>query len=389
MHRFLLCLALASVVNAARADWLQFRGPNSAGVSTETKAPASTLKVAWSADLPGRGLSAPIVVGNKVFVTCASGPEQATLHVFCFDAASGKALWERQLKATGRTMTQSKTCVAAPTPCSDGQTVFALYSSNDLFAFDLDGNLRWLRGLTYDYANASNSLGMAQSPIIVDGTLVVQSENDSESFAAGLDLTTGRNKWKVDRPKAANWTSAVVVSDKVVALQSSKGVLGVEASSGKTLWNYSDGASTIPSSAVSGGVIYAPSNGITALQPDAGSVTQLWRNEQLKPGTASSLVIGDKLYVVNAAGVLVQAATKDGSTAWKLRLKGPFSGSPVAVGTSVYIVSERGVLQSIDTTAPEGKVVQEIDLAQTVLSTPAIADGALYVRSDGKLWKVN
>lgn len=389
MNRFLLCLALSSLTASARADWWQFRGPNSAGVSTEAKAPASTLKIAWNADLPGRGLSAPIVVGNKVFVTCASGPEQATLHVFCFDASSGKALWERQLKATGRTMTQSKTCVAAPTPCSDGQTVFALYSSNDLFAFDLDGNLRWLRGLTYDYANASNSLGMAQSPIIVDGTLVVQSENDSESFAAGIDLTTGRNKWKMDRPKAANWTSAVVLSNKVVALQSSKGVLGVDASSGKTLWNYSDGASTIPSSAVSNGVIYAPSNGITALQPDAGSVTQLWRNEQLKPGTASSLVIGDKLYVVNGAGVLVQAATKDGSTAWKLRLKGPFSGSPVAVGTSIYIVSERGVLQSIDTTAPEGKVTQELDLAQTVLSTPAIADGALFVRSDGKLWKVN
>ncbi len=388
MNRFFAVLALASFSATASADWLQFRGPGSSGVSADAKPPASELKIAWSADLPGRGLSSPIAVGGKVFVTCASGPEQAMLHVFCFDAASGKVLWERQLKATGRTMTQSKTCVAAPTPCSDGKSIFALYSSNDLFAFDLDGNLQWLRGLTYDYANASNSLGMAQSPVVVDGTLVVQSENDSESFAAGIDLATGKNKWKLDRPKAANWTSAVLVSDKIVALQSSKGLLGVEASTGRTVWNYAEGAATIPSSAIAGGIIYAPSNGITALQPDANSVSQLWRNEQLKPGTASSIVIGDKLYVVNSAGVLVQAATKDGSTAWKLRLKGPFSGSPIAAGTSIYIVSERGVFQSIDSTAPEGKVTQEIDLAQTVLSTPAIDGGALYVRSDAKLWKI-
>ena len=92
------------------------------------------------------------------------------------------------MRATGRTMSHNKTCVAANTPCSDGDRVFALFSSNDLFAFDLDGNLLWLRGLTFDYPNASNSLGMAQSPVVIDGTLVVQSENDSESFAAGLDV---------------------------------------------------------------------------------------------------------------------------------------------------------------------------------------------------------
>ena len=388
MNKTLLTLSLAAWTLTAHADWLQFRGVNSAGASTESKQPAASLKIGWSADLPGRGLSAPIVVGNKVFVTAASGPEQATLHVFCFDAASGKKLWERQMRATGRTMTQEKTCVAAPTPCSDGKHVFAHYSSNDLFAFDLDGNLLWLRGLTVDYANASNSLGMAQSPIVVGNTLVVQSENDSESFTAGIDVATGKNKWKLDRPKAANWTSAVVWQGNVVALQSSKGLVGVDAATGKELWNYTDGASTIPSSALGASAIYVPSHGTTAIVPDGSSVSQLWRNEQLASGTASALVVGDFLYTVNKAGVLIQAATKDGRETWKLRMKGPFSGSPVAAGTTLYIVGERGLFQSIDTTAPEGKVTQEIELGGTVLTTPAIADGAVYVRSDAKLWKL-
>jgi outer membrane protein assembly factor BamB len=295
------------------------------------------------------------------------------------------------MRATGRTMTQSKTCVAAPTPCSDGKLVFAQYSSNDLFAFDLDGNLQWLRGLTYDYSNASNSLGMAQSLSVVGGTLVVQSENDSESFAAGLDTTTGVNKWKIDRPKAANWTTALHVNAggrQIVTLQSSKGILGIEPETGSEVWNYADGASTIPSSAISDGIIYAVSHGITALQPDGRSISQLWRNEKLNPGTASPLVVGDSIYVMNNAGVLIRASIKNGDEAWKLRLKGPFSGSLVSAGKYLYIAGERGDFQVVDTTAKEGEIVCTVELKETILSTPAISNGAVYIRSDGKLWKL-
>jgi len=395
MRPFLSLALISLTLSSAHADWLQFRGPNASAVSVDAKKPADQLKVAWTADLPGRGLSSPIIVGDKVFVTAASGPEQATLHLFCFSAADGKKIWERSLRATGRTMTQSKTCVAAPTPCSDGKRVFALYSSNDLFAFDLDGNLLWLRGLTFDYANASNSLGMAQSPMIVGNTLVVQSENDSESFTAGIDASTGKNLWKKDRPKAANWSSALVWKDGVIALQSSKGLLAVEAATGKEVWNYGDGASTIPSSALGANAIYAASNGITALSPEGNSVSQLWRNEKLRPGTASPVVVGDNLFVINGTGVLLKADTKTGTddSKFKLRLKGPFSGSPIAAGTKLYIVGERGTFQSIDTTTPEGTIVQEIELTNKdakdlVLCTPAISNGAVYARSDKKLWKV-
>lgn len=387
MKTISMCVSMCLAVSFARADWLQFRGPNAAAVSTEANVPAEDLKIAWTADLPGRGLSAPIVAGDKVFVTCASGPGQETLHVFCFNTADGSKKWERIMRATGRTMTHNKTCVAANTPCSDGERVFALFSSNDLFAFDLDGNLLWLRGLTFDYPNASNSLGMSQSPVVIDGTLVVQSENDSESFAAGLDVVTGRNKWKLERPKAANWSSATLWKG-VAALQSSKDILGVEPATGKTVWSYEDGASTIPSSVVHGDLLYAVSKGITALSPEKGSVTQLWRNEKLNPGTASPLVLEDHLYVVNGAGVLIKASANNGDELWKLRLKGPFSGSPVAAGKRIYIVNERGIFQAINPDAPEGEVTQQIELKETILTTPAISGGAIYVRSDAKLWKL-
>ena len=210
---------------ALAADWPQFRGPDATGV-IDDQPPGPDLKIAWQTELPGRGLSSPIIVGDRVFLTCSSGLNQRILHVICLDRQDGHRLWERTVLATGRTMSHKKTCVAAPTPCSDGRRVYALFSSNDLVAFDLDGNLQWLRGLTLDYPNASNSLGMASSPVVIADTLVVQSENDSESLALGLDAATGANRWKMSRPKAANWTSPVVLGE-VVGLQSSKGLTGV------------------------------------------------------------------------------------------------------------------------------------------------------------------
>jgi outer membrane protein assembly factor BamB len=376
---------LASAVLGA--DWPQFRGPNAAAVSTEATPPGPKVEVSWAGELPGRGLSSPIVIGDRVFVTCASGPDQSNLHVFCFNAGDGKVRWQRVMKATGRTMSHNKTNVAAPTPCSDGKYVFALFSSNDLFAFDLDGNLRWLRGLTFDYPNASNSLGMASSPVILGETLVVQSENDSESIALGLDAKSGVNRWKKERPKAANWTSAVIFKN-AVALQSSKGLTGIDPATGEVLWDYGDGASTIPSAAVTEKAIYVPSNGVTALAPEKGAASQLWRAEGLKPGTGSPLVIGDSLYVLNGTGVLIKASITDGEESWKLRLAGPFSGSPVAAGKYIYIASERGEFQVVDTSAPDGEIVHSVKLNDTILCTPAISNGAVYVRSDKKLWKL-
>ena len=164
-------LLAASAISANAKDWPQFRGPDSAGVSDDANVPPNP-KIDWNAELPGRGLASPIVVGDRVFVACSSGPKQERLHLICVDANSGAKRWERQLQATGRTMSHPKTSVAACTPCSDGKRVFALWSSNDVAGFDLDGNVLWVRGLTADYPNVSNSLGMASSPIVVGDTVV-------------------------------------------------------------------------------------------------------------------------------------------------------------------------------------------------------------------------
>lgn len=382
---------------AVAHDWRQFRGPNanSAEKSPELS-PVLDLNgtVAWKSDLPGRGLSSPIIVGTRVFVTCSSGARQDRLHVICLNASDGSKRWERQFWATGRTMCHEKISVAAPTPTSDGLHVYALFSSNDLICLDLDGNLIWLRGLTRDYPNASNSLGMSSSPAFADGVLVAQIENDSESFAAGFDAANGTNRWKLNRPAGANWTSPVLwtkgVGGTLVALQSKTGITAVDAASGHVLWEFDAGAATIPSSAVSGGVMYVPSHGLVALrvEPDGGRPQQLWQSNQLRPSTPSPVVAGDKILVLNDAGVLTCAAAETGARLWQLRLKGPFTSTPVTAGSLAYCVNEKGLAQVVDVSKPDGEVVGEFDFGEVILCTPSIAAGALYVRSDGHLWKL-
>ena len=126
-----VALALLTPLLTA-ADWLQFRGGDAGGVAADVQLPTSwnaesSENIAWKAPLTGKGVSGPIVVGNKVFVTASSGFTQDRLHVMCFDATAGQSLWERQFWATGRTICHPTSAVAAPTPASDGQRIFAFY----------------------------------------------------------------------------------------------------------------------------------------------------------------------------------------------------------------------------------------------------------------------
>jgi len=395
--RFLLAtLATASVLPLA-ADWTSFRGTHGNSIAHGEQLPRefSTNSIAWAVPLPGRGISTPVVVGQRVLVTASVGARHDQLHVLCFNAADGSPRWSRRLWATGRTQTHEKISPATPSPASDGQRFYVIFSSNDCAAFDLEGNLLWFRGLGRDYPNASNSLGMSSSLVIADGVVVAQVENDSESFVVGLDASTGLNQWKIDRPKKANWTSPVLFLDAasgqtLVGLQSSKGLAAVWPATGKVAWNYPEGASTVPSTTVANGRLFVPSMGLTVLEPSPNGQPprQAWRSGQLRPGTPSPVVLDQRVLVLGDGGILTCASAEDGARQWQLRLKGPFSATPVSANGLLYCVNEAGLVQVIDPSMKDGRILSEIDLGQPVVGSPAIAGGALYVRSDSKLWRI-
>jgi outer membrane protein assembly factor BamB len=218
MHRYLCALGVAAIcLTSLAADWTHFRGSDSTGVGSGDAVPVPfgpKNHLAWQADLPGRGLSSPVLVGNRAFLTASSGQKQDRLHVLAYDAKTGQKLWQRTVWATGPTDSHPKTSMAAPTPASDGKYLVALFATNDLICVDLDGNVQWIRSLYEENPGATDGRGMASSPLIIGSTVIIQCETQNTSFVAGIDLVTGKNRWRKDRPREVNWTSPIALPGK-------------------------------------------------------------------------------------------------------------------------------------------------------------------------------
>lgn len=398
MKRLLTLMAacLTMTVSTDAGDWRQFRGNSANSVAVGERLPTelSGGSIAWKVELPGRGTSGPIVMGDQIVLTASSGYTQDRLHILSFDAETGEMQWQRQFQATGSTVCHPKMAVATPTPASDGERIYAFYSSNDLICTDRAGDLLWYRGLGAEFPNASNSLGMSSSPIVMGSTVIAQVESDAESFAIGVDAESGETKWKIERPKKANWTSPTILPEMdgrpaLALLQSSKGLTAVDPENGNVVWDFDKGASTTPSSSVVGGRIYIPSYGITVLEPsaDGASFEQLWNESTLSPSTSSAVVMDGMTLSVNRSGALAAGDIDTGKRIWQLRLKGPFSGTPVASDGHLFFFNERGVAYVVKVTKEKGEIVSELDLEETILCSPAASNNALYIRSDGSLWK--
>jgi len=389
----ILALVLVLAATAGADEWPQFRGPGGLGISSETGLPLEWGKekgIRWTAELPGRGISSPVVAGGRVYVTACSGPEQERLHVLCFDAKTGARLWERRLRATGSTQCNGKTNMAAPTPAADGARVFALFATCDLAAFDRDGRLLWYRSLAGDYPTIGNNVGMAASPVLHGDSLFVAMENVGESFAAALDARTGRNVWKHARSAKINWTTPFVWTRggrAEVLFQSPGELTAYDLVSGSTLWTHAgDKLSTIPSPIAAEGQVFVPGGPFVALSPGDGTARKLWE-APLPAATASPTLYKGKLYNVDSAGIVSCADPKEGKVLWKVRTKGPYSASPLAAEDRLYLVNEAGAT-TIVSLGEEGKILGVNELGDPMLASPAASGGALYLRSDRKLYCV-
>ena len=392
-----LALTMALVGVSAGSDWLHFRGTDNQSVSDQKDLPktfSDAENVAWKVPLPGRGPSSPLVVAGRVVVTCSSGPRGDRLHVLALDAATGNLLWERQLWATGSTVCHPFGAVADNTPASNGKLIFALYSSNDLACFDLDGNLKWLRGLTYDYPTARNEAGMGSSPLVVGDVVIVQLENQGESFVAGIDIASGQTRWRLERQHDAVWCSPTVLRGKTpeedIVLLETQGLLaGHDPRTGKVLWEYEADCHTIASCTTCGETIFLPANGLHALRydPATRSIERLWYEPNLRGDNSSPVAYDDRVYRLKPPGILMCGDAADGQVLWQLRLKGPIWATPVLADGHLYVVNHDGLVQ-VARLGQQGELVGTSQIDPGILASPAVADGAIYFRSDAHLWKV-
>jgi outer membrane protein assembly factor BamB len=398
MTRYFLAVTctLALALAARAADWPQFRGPNATGVSAEKDLPlewGQSKGIKWKAALPARGVSSPVVAGNCVYVTCSGGVRDDRLLVLCFDAATGKSLWHRQLTATGGTAAHPKSCMAANTPVADETGVYALFATGDLACFDADGTLRWYRSLVGDYPTITNQVGMASSPILVKDRLIVPMDNAGESFLAAVDTKYGKNVWKAERPRDLNWVTPLtrtVGTATEVLFDSPKGLTAYDAVSGQKRWTSKAFNGSIPTGSLDGDTLYAPTGGVTAfkLGPNGPQGDPVMRAKDVQPGMPSPLVYLGRVYGVTGQGVVACAQTRTGKLLYKERVKGAYSASPVAGAGKVYFLNETGACTVLNGTSDEFEVLATNDLGEEGMGTPAIAHGRLYIRTDKALYAI-
>ena len=397
----LLLFAFVAVpVTAQQPDWRGFRGNDATSVSEQKGLPvelSNTENLAWKVELPGRGPSGPIIVGDRVFVTCSSGAGEDQLFVVCFDINSGSKLWQRKFRATGRCFCHPLSANAAPTPCTDGESIFAFFSSNDLVCLDLDGNLKWYRGLAVDHPKAGHDTGMSSSPAVHGDTLVCQVENQGDSFVTAIDKNTGTTIWEIERPRDASWASPVIFTDAsqraLCLLNSPDRVTIVELESGKTVWEKMGRSNAISSPSMTGNEIYLPLDGTTALQlNNDGSFAERWTSSRAAAGSSSTVVHKDSFYALARGGILNCFNVADGERTWQARVGGQFWSTPVVAEDRMYLFAQDGKYSVVALTGTYANEDDRVLYTHTFdeevfLATPAISNGAIFIRSDKFLYK--
>ncbi len=227
-HRILLgCLASLAVTSLAQAgDWPRFRGPNGSGISPDTTPPPMTWSadknIRWKTKLPGSGLSSPIVVGKKIFVTCYSGYgerdsagniEELQRHLICVDRETGNIAWTVTIAAVQPEDPYSGAGVpshgyASHTPVSDGERVYAFFGKSGVIAYDLEGKEIWKTSV--GTASGRQRWGSASSPILCDDHVIVNASEESEALIA-LDKKTGKEIWRAEAEgMGSSWATPIL-----------------------------------------------------------------------------------------------------------------------------------------------------------------------------------
>ena len=408
-------LAAASLMLAAisspAADWAQFRGPSGLGVSDETSLPtkwSAAENLVWQVDLPGAGSSSPIVVGDRVFVTCYSGygitegkGEQKDLlrHLLCIDRKLGGVLWHKQFQPklpehnyNGEGAYQG---YAGSTPISDGERLFVFFGKSGVFCFDLEGNQLWQASV----GEGLSGWGSGCSPVLFGKLLIVNASVESGSLAA-LDKLTGKEVWRA-KGIHASWNTPLLVASRdkpelVVSIE--KQIISLNPHTGEELWRANGIHRYVCPSVVSHeSVVYAIGGGHTSLAVrcgGSGDVTDshgVWR--QSKGSNVGSPVYHEgRLYWASDDGGIMNcqdAAT--GKMIYAERLNpepGRIWSSPVLADGKLYLVS-----QNKGTYVVAAKPIFELlahnviaDDASRANASPAVSHGQLLLRTDRRLY---
>jgi outer membrane protein assembly factor BamB len=402
---------LMLLTTVARADnWPQWRGPNLNGFSNEKNLPShwsADENIVWKLALPGWSGSTPIVWRDRIFLNIADGDN---LELWCVDRNKGSILWKRPLGSGNVKMRKQN--MSSPSPVTDGRNVFVITGTGVFKGFDFSGKELWAREIQKDYGHFGLNWGYASSPLLLDDSLYVQvlhgMRTDDPSYVLRIDKKTGKTIWRVERPTTAirespdsYTTPGLLRYGKNVEIVITGGdcVTGHDPETGKELWR-ANGLNPdndpyyriVASPLIFDEIIYAPTRVRPLLALKAGgrgditSSHLIWSTVN-GPDVPTPVTDGKYFYVVNDRGIVWCLDAKTGQEIYgQQRLKpGTYSASPVLVDDKMYVTNEDG-LTSVIKVGPKFEVIAENPLNDYTLSSPAISDGQIFIRTAQQLF---
>ncbi len=446
MTRGIRCLAVATLLlgslflvrvpgqtRDAQTGWTSFRGANASGVSDGQPLPVEWnvpggRNIRWKTPIPGLGHSSPVVWGNRLFVSTAisgaSNPElkvglygdiasvnDGSHHrwlVYAIDTASGKILWEKTVHSgVPKVKRHPKSTHANSTLATDGRRLVAMFGSEGLYCFDLEGKILWQKDLGvldsayYQVPDAQWAFG--SSPVIYQDRVLVQCDVLKGSFLLALNIADGSEVWRTPRQDVPTWGTPTVRADAAraqVIVNGYKHAGAYDLATGKEIWRLTGGGDIpVPTPVVAHGLVFltsahGPLAPIYAIRLNASGDISLKDGETSNQFVAWSyprdgaylitpVVYGDYIYVTKPNGVTSCYDARTGKRQYQARLGGGTSGftaSPVAGDGKVYFASEDGDVFVVKA-GPVFELLATNSMGAVCMASPAISHGVMYYRT--------
>ena len=416
----------------AETAWPSFRGPSAAGTAQGQNLPdqwdpKSGKHIRWRVAVAGLAHAGPVVWGKRLFTTTAEGQnadptfrhglygsgdaaDDQNVHqwkLFCFDSRSGAPLWERVAhEGIPKSKRHIKATQCNATPATDGRYVVAFFGSEGLFTYDVDGTLIWKRDVGIldvgAYDAPSYEWGPASSPIIFKDRVIIQCDTQGEDFIMAFDLQSGKTLWKTARDELPSWGTPTAYTgpkgDELIT-NGSNFIRGYDPLTGKELWRLAGSSPiTAPTPVFTEELILVasgrrPVRPIFAIVPGSRGDLSLaegqtsspaiaWSKTGVGPYMPTPLIYGDYLYILANQGIFDCFELRTGKEIYRRRIDhggGGFTASPVAADGKIYLTGEDGQIFVIKA-GPTFETISVNDMGETLMATPAISQGLLYIR---------
>jgi outer membrane protein assembly factor BamB len=402
----LVAVGLSPFSGAMAADWPQWRGPERTGISQETgllkEWPKDGPKLLWQVNNIGDGYSTPAISAQRIYLLSNKGMDNEFVQALSVN--DGKQIWATRIGKVGPNKGPQYPA-ARSTPTVDGDLLYALGSDGDLACLEsATGTVRWRKSLRADFGGVPGAWAYAESPL-VDGDTLVCTPGGTGATLVALNKHSGDLIWKAPVPGGdpAAYASAIVVNVNGVKQYVQflgKGLVGVDAKTGKFLWRYdqpSKGSpANIPTPVAQGPYVYCAGartgGGVVKLDVENGEVKAkpVYFSKAMPQGIGGMVLLGDNLYGTKGQA-LICADFTTGKIRWEDKSVGP--GAVCFADGRLYVHDEKDNVILVEAT-PEAfrekgrfKPPAQPDRGKSqAWAYPVIANGRLYIRDLGALW---